>query len=137
VSRTVDPRVWGWFDKGEIIPALRGHDDYFIPGPTWRERHDELLVLRQLVLWADDRDEWPIALRAVETALRLTIEAGDEPDALGLAWAAVLVGDNMHETLLTEEAMSLVRDISAVSDCSPETRAVAEALIERLGPRSE
>jgi hypothetical protein len=133
VSRTAYPKLWGWFDRGLIVAALHGHGEFFIPGVTWRERHDRQLVLRQLILWADDREQWSITLGAVETALREAADPDNQPEAIDLAWAAVLVGDDMHEELLTDTARLLARDLSSKSGYPPETQAQAEALSEKLG----
>ena len=91
------------------MQALLGDVEFFIPGATRRDQHDDLLVLHQLALWADERENWPSALAAVETALRQAADVDDLRIALGLAWAALLVGDDIHEALLTDNATQLAR----------------------------
>ena len=131
------PRLWAWFDDGLAVQALRGEGEFFIPGVTWRDRHDELLVLRHLVLWADDRESWPSALASVEGAMQQATDAGDFKTVVGLAWAALLVGDDMHEALLTDKAVQLAIHAARLPGHLAETQAVAEAVIHLLESDTE
>lgn len=137
MSRTVNPHLWALFDRSLIMQALQGHGEFFIPNGTYREQHDETLVLRQLVLWADDREKWPVALAAVESTLRQSAEANDLQKVVGLAWAALLVGDDMHEVLLTDEAVQLAGIAATQPGYPPETEAIAQAVRHRLAADSE
>jgi hypothetical protein len=132
-----EPQLWARFDGGLAVQALQGQGEFFIAGVTWRDQHDNLVVLRQLVLWADDRERWPTALDAVEASLRQAVEADDFQSVLGRAWAALLVGDDTHESLLSDAAARLARDAATLSGYPPETQAIAEAVQERLGADAE
>ena len=133
----MNPYIWGLFDRGFIIPSLHGDGEFFIPNATYRDQHDEALVLRQLVLWADDREKWPVALAAVESTLRQATEANDSQKVLGLAWAALLVGDDMHEVLLTDQAAQLAGLAAMQPGYPPETEAIAQAVRHRLDADTE
>lgn len=137
VSRTVNPHLWALFDRGFVIQALQGQGEFFLPSVTYREQHDEALVLRQLVLWADDREKWPVAQAAVEGALREAAEANDLQKVVGLAWAALLVGDDVHEVLLTDEAVQLAGLAATQPGHPPETEAIARAVRHRLDADTE
>lgn len=55
---TKNKKVLSWFETGKISEALEGEGKFFLPDVTFREVHDILLVLRQLLEWAvEDRIE--------------------------------------------------------------------------------
>lgn len=80
-----------WFDSGHVTEALLGGEPYFIAETTFRDRHDRVLVVDQLLLWAADRDRLDEAARAFMNALRTAVGDGDVWAAYDLIWAYLLV----------------------------------------------
>ena len=127
-------RIWSWFDQGDAVSAILGVGDFRIHSHTWRSQHDDLLVLRELCGWADDRDRWPDARAAVAQAIS---ESPTSDAALGLVWAAFLVGDDLHEQLVTEDQASTVLDgVDLSESASDEDQAVRRAVRDRIAPGS-
>jgi hypothetical protein len=123
-------RIWSWFDQGNAVSAILGVGDFRIHSHTWRSHHDDLLVLRELCGWADDRDQWPAARAAVAQAIS---ESPTSNAALGLVWAAFLVGDGLHEQLVTEDQASTVLDGGDLSEsASDDDQAVRQAVRDRV-----
>lgn len=88
MTTPANERLWRAFDQGraEELLADRGAP----ADPTWRDRPDRLLVLRQLAAWGHERQRVEEAtgwlLKAVR---RLTEDAPNE--AVDLLWSYTLV----------------------------------------------
>lgn len=41
------------FDKGKIKESILGDNEYFIPEPTYRNEHDIIYVLHELIVWSE------------------------------------------------------------------------------------
>lgn len=86
-----NPRLWRLFDEGMAQKALIGKGTFFIPAVTFRDRHDRLLVLHQLGLWAKARGAHTIAEAAFVGACEDLLEVGDIEGALDVIWSAMLL----------------------------------------------
>ena len=131
----VNERLWRWFDNGHAVEALLGREGHFIPSVTYRERHDDVLVLNQLASWADDRGRWDELVQAVDDAVRQAVADDDLRTGFGIAWAAIIVGDDTSNAMFDPSAMLQVLD-EAMRDyegSDPEVAAIAERVLPRLG----
>ncbi|NDI35091.1 hypothetical protein [Chengkuizengella sediminis] len=46
-------RIQQWFDEGKIRKALLGEESFRIPDNTYRDSHDRILVITQLMHWME------------------------------------------------------------------------------------
>lgn len=70
--------LFKFFDQGKIKESIIGKRNFFIPGITFREHHDRLLVLRQLSLWAENSKKIEDASLSVESAIDELLIMGTE-----------------------------------------------------------
>lgn len=101
---TKNPKLWQAFDEGRTAEALLGTGGTFIPNATYRDKHDDTLVIDQLLDWAADRNGWDVAAGAFTTALSRPTEAGDREGAYGLVLAYLLVTEDRQEVLPVDPA---------------------------------
>ncbi len=87
----MNTRVVRWFESGNATNALLGRGPYFVAETTYRDQHDRLLVLDQLLRWADPRDRLDTAGHAFMEALRTTVADSDITAAYDLVWSYLLV----------------------------------------------
>ena len=45
-------RIRQWFGQKQIMEAVLGFDEFFIPENTYRDYHDRGLVIGELIQWA-------------------------------------------------------------------------------------
>jgi hypothetical protein len=101
------PEVWimknnkirSWFDSGDIAKALMGIDDYFVSDVTNRIEHNRILVVRQLLHWADTEAKQSEAAEAIEEAVRQVARKNDLVVMLDLILSFSLVTETDHKTL--------------------------------------
>lgn len=93
--------LFKWFDQGEIVSALLGNGNYFIPDHTYVENHDRLLVIKMLYLWADTRDKRKVVSRDFLNALDQLFKL-EEKEAFRLALSYYIVKNSSHIAILDE-----------------------------------
>lgn len=86
-----------WFDAGKAKEALLGSDTYFLPETTYRDRHDRLLAVDQLLLWATRHGRVQDFAKAFLAALETAVADHDAWTAYDLVWSYLLVRRD-HET---------------------------------------
>lgn len=86
----INARIVAWFEAGHAVEALLGGHPYFIPDHTYRDRHDRLLVLRQLAQWARIGDNSPAASAAFMAALFQAALDEDLSSVCDLTWCLLL-----------------------------------------------
>jgi len=74
-------QIRSWFDQDRIAEAILGGEPYFIRAHSWLDSHDRLLVLHQLIDWADDEDKLKQAAAGFRSAL-VTALADDDAHAI-------------------------------------------------------
>lgn len=55
---TRNDRLFRLFDKGKAKDSLLGENEYFIPDVTYRDKHNSVLVLDQLILWCEENNKY-------------------------------------------------------------------------------
>lgn len=88
----INHRLWSAFERRLAVEALIGDGDFFVPNATYREYHNRPLALRQLVLWAQERDAFGIAEEAIIQAVREFLSRSRLEDAIDLLWSLLVVG---------------------------------------------
>ena len=135
---TVNPRLWRYFDEGLASAALVGSDQFFIPGPTFRESHDRLLVLHQLQLWAEDHGAQAEAERAVVDAVESLLRARDIREAIDTVWSVVILEREYRGALpiSRDRLRELVKQVVQVSGYprieDAQSKAVLQAVLDAL-----
>jgi hypothetical protein len=115
----VNPRVAGWFEAGDISEALLGEGSFFIPDTTYRDQHDRLLVLDQLLRWGVGPRRELAAGEAFLDALARAVHRKDGWLAYDLVWCHLLAA--------RESERQLPLDLDAVRRCLDEVDASADA----------
>ena len=87
----INARIVAWFEAGHTVDALLGGHPYFIPDHTYRDRHDRLLVLRQLAQWARLGDNSLAASTAFMEALFQAALDEDLSSVCDLTWCLLLI----------------------------------------------
>lgn len=88
----MNQQVRSWFLQGKIAETLSGVGDYFIEGVTYRDTHDFILAVGELINFARDGNENKAA-KGFETALENLFEAGALESGLRLMRAYQLTVD--------------------------------------------
>ena len=92
-------RIWNWFDNAYFHQALCGEGDFFIPEITYRDEHDQTLIVDQLFQWAKGRDRERDAAEALEQVIAEYASSGDIIRASRLVLIYMIVADERGETL--------------------------------------
>lgn len=87
----INARIVAWFEAGHTVEALLGGQPYFMPAHTYRDRHDRLLVLRQLAQWARIGDNSSAASTAFMEALLQAALDEDLSSVCDLTWCLLLI----------------------------------------------
>lgn len=90
----VNPRIRSWLRSGLAVDALVGGQGFFIPGVMFSNEHDRILIVNQLLTWAEDENEFERAADAVEGAIERLLREGDIAGAVDIVWTYVLVVDD-------------------------------------------
>lgn len=93
-------KIWDWFDKEEICQAILGKGDFFIPDPTYREKHDRLLIFRQLIYWANNdkikRKKAAVFFNSILIELSKTNKINEAADII---WSYFICIDDLGKNL--------------------------------------
>jgi len=117
---TVNERLAQWFDAGSAKEALLGGEPFIIPEATHRDRHDRLLVVDQLLLWAAARGRLQDAAAAFLAALDTAIADLDLWAAYDLVWS-YLVARRDHESDLPVSKTEILHVLDEIDGWSGET----------------
>lgn len=107
-----------WFGEGRVIEALCGYGSYFIPDHTWRDEHDRLLALSQLLSWARPGHEIE-ATNGFEGALQSLLVTADPHGALDLFHCYLIISKEHNSTLPIDEDR-VVLSITSMVNGMPE-----------------
>ena len=95
----MNQRIANWFDKGEIVEALEGNDQYFIPDHTYRDEHDLLLIIITLIQWAEKRNRKELAAGKLFEVFTNAIGQHNLSKSLSLIHAYMLVVQDLNKEL--------------------------------------
>jgi hypothetical protein len=91
-----------WFAHGKAVEALCGHGIYFMPDMTYREEHDYLLAVSELLAWANAGNH-ESATRAFDAASATLLNSGYIEDALRLLRAYRILQKQTQNVLSIDE----------------------------------
>jgi hypothetical protein len=114
----MNAQITRWFDEGHAKEAILGGEPFFVPETTFRDRHDRVLVLDQLLLWAVERGRATEARSAILDALKAAAADADHWGAYDLVWSYLLVIKD-HETVValdSAEILAVLDELDAASD---------------------
>jgi len=84
-------QIRSWFDQDRIAEAILGGEPYFLHSLTWIGDHDRLLVLRQLIAWADDQQKRERAAAGLRAALVTALTDDDAWTVYDVLWSYFIV----------------------------------------------
>lgn len=90
----MNQQICEWFESGHIADAILGAPPFFLGEVTYRESHDRVLVLDQLVLWAKDERRRREAVAGLRASLEATLLDDDSWAAYDIVWSYLLVADD-------------------------------------------
>jgi hypothetical protein len=135
---TVNRKIWGWFDAGKIGEALEGKAEFFLPDVTYRDEHDQVLVIDQLFDWAKRHGRERQAAEIFEYVVTKAAGAGELVQASRLL-LTYLVVENDREDTIGVDVDSLAENLATVIKRHPgclvndeQTRGVVLAVADRL-----
>jgi hypothetical protein len=99
MSNVVNERIRSWLDSGHAVNVLLGTDRFFIPSVSFREEHDRILAIDQLMGWAFDTNQTQAAADALHAAVNRTITSGDIERAVDLLLAYFIVAGDRGDHL--------------------------------------
>lgn len=126
---TRNTRLWRAFDDGHAVACLLGDGDWLIRDYTWGD-HDALLVVGQLVDWAEARDKAADAGSALREAVsRAAVR--DVAEAYQIVWTVIVIEDDGGQPVPVtgRDLAALLPPIPATA--GPETRGIAKRLQDR------
>lgn len=91
---TGNAKIRSWFTAGQIAEAILGDGAFFIPDIDDSTAHDRLLVLGQLLDWADEEDHWEAAVRGIDDALNRSLKRHERADVLDIAICLLTLADH-------------------------------------------
>jgi len=91
-----------WFSNGKMPEALCGFGEYFVPDVTYREEHDFVLAVGQLLEWAKFGDSEDAA-KGFEIALARLFEANAPKSAIRLLLSYGILSGEMAVSLPLNE----------------------------------
>jgi hypothetical protein len=101
----MNTRFQEWFSQGKAVEALCGFGAFFVPDVSYREEHDFLLAVGELMEWSR-QGHTEDAARAFESALTRLLGTGRVQNALQLLQSyAVLRRENQASLSLNEELL--------------------------------
>ena len=91
-----------WFSQGRTVEALCGIGDFFMPDITYRDEHDFILAVGELLEWVRDghRED---AARAFTTAANALLDIGRFKSALRLLRSYFVLTKEMQVMLPLDE----------------------------------
>ena len=89
----MNPQFRSWFSQGKIAEALSGLGNYFVAGVTYRDTHDFILAVGELLDWAKEEHQKEAA-RGFETALETLFQTDVFRSGLRLMRAYQLMGED-------------------------------------------
>lgn len=136
--KTINKKIFDWFNQGHIKEAIVGEKNYFIQDVTYREHHDRLLIFRQLFMWSDINNKALVAARSIEEIL-LTLSFSDKiADALDIFWCFLLTEEEFSNALpidrgiIEKELVALVQKNTQELSGNYELRELVSALAGKL-----
>jgi len=134
---TVNRRIWGWFDAGKIREALEGKGEFFQPEVTYRDEHDQVLVIDQLFDWAKKHGRERQAAEIFEYVVTKAAGAS-ELEASRLLLRYFIVENDREETIgvdvdrLAENLATAMKRHPGGLVNDEQTRGVVLAVADRL-----
>ena len=92
-------KIQEWFELGQIVEALLGLNKFFIPDVTDRSAHDRILIVRQLLSWANTEKKKETATKGMENALNNVAGNNDVWSLLDIILSYLLVTESNNEVL--------------------------------------
>jgi len=108
------------FSQGKAVDVLCGIGDYFTPGVTYREEHDFVLAVGELLDWART-GHYESAALAFDSAVMTFLDLGRFENALRLLRSYLILRKEMQTSLPLDEDR-------LVSGCCIAIRDAAEQL---------
>lgn len=99
----MNTRFQSWFAQGKAVEALCGLGDYFSPDVTYREEHDFVLAVGELLEWARTGHR-EAATRAFEAALITLLDAERFENALRLLRSYLVLQNETPTPLPLDES---------------------------------
>ena len=91
-----------WFSQGKAIEALCGQGDYFVAGITWRDEHDFILALGELLDWARKGHQEDAAM-AFQSAIERLLSANQLKAALRLLRSYAILREETSDTMAFDQ----------------------------------
>ena len=93
-----------WFSQGKAVEALCGLGSFFMPDVTYREEHDFLLAVGELLEWARQghRED---AAKAIDVATITLLDMGRFKDALRLLRSYFVLKMETQVSLALDESL--------------------------------
>ncbi len=110
----MNPQFRLWFSQGHAVDALCGQGQYFTPDVTYRDHHDYILAVGELLEWASEGHH-EVAGRAFEEAIRRHISEGRLENALRLLRAYSILRRERQDPLILDEG-SLIGGFKEMTD---------------------
>src|SRR5687767_10268310 len=109
-----------WFSRGEAVEALCGLGSFFTPDVTYREEHDFVLAVGELLEWSGHGHRKDAA-KAFDAATTRLLAMGRFEQALRLLRSYILLRKEMHAPLPLDESLLAARfgssAVKLASDC--------------------
>ena len=106
-----------WFSQGNVVEALCGKGNYFIPDGTYRDEHDFGLALSELIRWAN-QGHVQDATHGFQGALDELVRSRDLKSSLLLRRSYALLRQEMNIALPFDENHVASRIGRAVMEAS-------------------
>lgn len=106
------------FNEGLIVDSLLGGGDFFIPDNTFKDRHDDLLVMLWLTEWADNEQKKYKISFAIDKILCDFVEKNDIERYLDFSLACVISLSDGNINFINQENLiaSILKNIKKYSE---------------------
>lgn len=104
-----------WFSQGKAVDALCGLGNFFIADLTYREEHDFVLAVSELMEWAR-RGNQENAAKALVASMTKLLDMGRFEQALRLLRSYLVLTIERHATLPIQEDLVVSRFGKAARD---------------------
>ncbi|MEO8590608.1 MAG: hypothetical protein ABI432_14630 [Flavobacteriales bacterium] len=116
-NQIMNPTIQSWFEQGNAPEALCGDSHYFLPSVTYRENHDFIFVVGELLEWSS-RGNQVEAAEALDTALAELLKLGEIEKALRLLSSYLILRKEMRVVLPVDEILLATRLAQSTNDAS-------------------
>jgi hypothetical protein len=100
----MNTQLRSWFSQGKAAEALCGFGGYFMAGVTYREEHDFVLAVGELLEWGHE-GHIEEAARAIETGITTLLDTGRLENALRLLRSYYVLQKETNNSLPFDERL--------------------------------